>query len=173
MPRYGVWTPISKYQFLKTHLAFKMPKSSILVTYIGILNAKKEAFKMPIFWHFKCQNWSLKCQKRFLSFMKWTPGERSLLLKMSIVTTTYFIFQICSLLKGLFINDVTQIWNFPNTPLPPLSHSCALNLIYLCHKKTNPPPPSLCDFIYEWSLNEFNYFKISRGHFLKDLFIIS
>ena len=49
MPRYGVWTPISKYQFLKTHLAFKMPKSSILVTYIGILNAKKKHLKCLYF----------------------------------------------------------------------------------------------------------------------------
>ena len=47
-------------KFHKTLLSFKMPKC-------GILNAKKEAFKMRIFQHFNCQ-------KRLLSFMKWTPG---------------------------------------------------------------------------------------------------
>ena len=39
--------PILKYLFNKTLLAFKMPKSSILITNIGILNAKNKAFKMP------------------------------------------------------------------------------------------------------------------------------
>ena len=38
------------------------------------------------------------------------------------------------------------------TPLPLLSHSYSLSLMYLCHKKIKPPPPSLCDIIYEWSL---------------------
>ena len=27
------------------------------------------------------------------------------------------------------------------TPLPPLSYSYALRLMYLCHKKTKSPPP--------------------------------
>ena len=57
-----------------------MPSSSIVITNIGILNAKKqgvknakkEAFKMPIFWHFKCQSLCLKRQRKCLSFIKWT-----------------------------------------------------------------------------------------------------
>ena len=31
---------------------------------------------MPLFLHFKYQNWCLKCQKRHLSFMKQTLGHR-------------------------------------------------------------------------------------------------
>ena len=33
-------------KFHKTPLAFKMPKSSICIANIGILNAKKQGFKM-------------------------------------------------------------------------------------------------------------------------------
>ena len=34
-------------KFLKTLLAFKMPKCDVFITNIGILNAKNKAFKMP------------------------------------------------------------------------------------------------------------------------------
>ena len=36
MPDFGVYMPISKYQFDKTLLAFKRPQSGILITNIGI-----------------------------------------------------------------------------------------------------------------------------------------
>ena len=31
------------------------------------LKCEKEAYKIPIIWH-------LKCPKKYLSFLKWTPG---------------------------------------------------------------------------------------------------
>ena len=37
-------------------------KKWLLFTDIGILNAKKSILKAHV-WHFKCQNWCLKCQK--------------------------------------------------------------------------------------------------------------
>ena len=74
------------YQFLKTLLAFNMPKGSTLITNIGVLNAqqqgvlnvKKEVFKTPLFWCFKSQMKCLKSQKWCLSFMKRTPGQHVL-----------------------------------------------------------------------------------------------
>ena len=59
--RFKCQTPAIKYlfqstNFLKQFWHFKRQKQ-------GILNAKKEALKTPIFWLFKCQNWCLKCQK--------------------------------------------------------------------------------------------------------------
>ena len=67
MPNSPVKMPISKYQFHKTLLVFKAPKSSVFITKIGILNAKKK--------HFECQNGCLKCQKLCFSLMKWTPDQ--------------------------------------------------------------------------------------------------
>ena len=43
MPNSGVYIPIFKYQFHKTLLAFKMPKSSTLITHI----AKNKRLKSP------------------------------------------------------------------------------------------------------------------------------
>ena len=60
---------------------------------------------------------------------------------------------------GAFINDVTPIWRFSDHP-PPLSHAYAINLKYLCHKGTHPPPTNLRVVFYEWSLTQFTILKV-------------
>ena len=57
MPKYGLFS---------TTIGFKMQRK--------FFKCQKEAYKTPIFWHFKCQNWQLKHHKWRLCFMKWTPA---------------------------------------------------------------------------------------------------
>ena len=52
-------TPISKYQFHKTLLAFNTPKRSIFITNIGVLNAKKQDILNAKKRHFKCPFFSI------------------------------------------------------------------------------------------------------------------
>ena len=49
-------------------MAFKTPKSSIFITNVGILNAKKK--------HFKCHNWYLKMPKMDINFFEMDPMLR-------------------------------------------------------------------------------------------------
>ena len=45
--------------------------------------AQREGFKTLLLWHLNFQNWCLKCQKRRLSFLEWTPDLTA--------TLTYFV----------------------------------------------------------------------------------
>ena len=61
MTYFGISMSISNDQFHKTLLAFKTPKSSVYIPYIGILNAHNLSFKAEVLNHWDASRyWDLK-----------------------------------------------------------------------------------------------------------------
>ena len=127
----------------KNTISLKQIVSFLNDTYIAWENYKhlqSQSFNMPKTSHNdKQNNWSLNTKYGHSSKLNWDHYRHT---KCLIATNTNSGFwqggSLRIIIEGSFINDVTQTWSV-SYPLPLLSRSYALSLVYLCHKKTPLP----------------------------------
>ena len=143
---FSCWSLLS----ILLHILIQRPSTSVEHFRLSVdiqMSRRSILSLLPIDWHTShSMSVSVTCEKKFATKIKlWT-----LTVETGIKTkdnTGRNQFQIC--IKGAFINDVTQNWRF-FTPLPPLSHSYTLSIMYLCLKNPYPLPLFAWRHLWMW-----------------------